>query len=336
MKRRTLLLGLPGAGLLSGCGDDKQKTTADGRKIIKVALLPKVKGIAYFTSCAVGAQEAADELGNVELIYNGPTTASADKQAQMIDKWRLQGVDVIAVAPNDPAILSESLQKAREAGITVLTWDADAQPADRMFFVNQAAASAIGAGMVDAIASAIDDQDPAGEVAIVSSTPTSANQNEWIKHMHERLKKYPNLKLVATKYPGEDQNIAFQDSQDLIKKFENLKGILGISSVAFPGASEAVKQSGKTGEIFVTGLGTPNDMRPYVKGGQVKSYVLWNVKDLGYLTVVAAEAIANGNLKEGASEFEAGRLGAIKIAGNEILLGDPLLFTKENIDQFDF
>lgn len=335
MKRRTLLLGASAAGLLAGCGDDKQETTADGRKIIKVALLPKVKGIAYFTSCSVGAQEAADELGNVELIYNGPTTASADKQAQMIDKWRLQGVDVIAVAPNDPAILSESLQKAREAGITVITWDADAQADDRMFFVNQASASAIGAGMVDAMANAIG-KDPAGEVAIVSSTPTAANQNEWIKHMKERLKEYPNLKLLPTKYPGEDQNVAFQDSQDLIKKFENLKGIFGISSVAFPGASEAVKQEGKTGEILVTGLGTPNDMRPYIKGGQVKSYVLWNVKDLGYLTIVAAEAIANGNLKEGATEFEAGRLGTIKISGDEILLGPPLLFNKENIDDFDF
>ena len=332
-----LLAMVPCLALLTNCGGggDTDGGGAAGKGTIKIALLPKVKGIAYFTSCAEGAKEAADELGNVELIYNGPTTASADKQAQMIDKWRLQGVDVIAVSPNDPAVLSESLKKAQQAGITVITWDADAQPDDRSFFVNQATAASIGGGMVDAMAKDLGGN-VEGEVAIVSATATAANQNEWMKHMEERLKAYPGLKLVATKYPGEDQNLAFQDSQDLIKKFPGLKGIFGISSVSFPGAAEAVKQEGQTGKILVTGLSTPNDMKPYVKGGEVKSVVLWNTVDLGYLTVYAAEAIHSGKLKAGATEFEAGRLGKKEVAGDQILLGDILVFTNENIDQFDF
>lgn len=345
MNKWTPLLGLAiVCGLLFGCASKSESGTSasseggatSGGGAIKIALLPKLKGISYFTSCADGAQEAANELDNVELIYNGPTTASADRQAQMIDKWRLQGVDVIAVAPNDPAVLSNALKKAREAGISVITWDADAHPADRSFFVNQASAAAIGGGMVDVMAKDLGGENAAGEVAIVSATATAANQNEWMKHMHQRLKDYPNLKLVATKYPGEDQNVAFQDSQDLIKKFPNLKGIFGISSVSFPGAAEAVKQSGKTGEILVTGLSTPNDMKPYVKGGEVKTVVLWNTRDLGYLTVYAAEAIRSGKLESDATEFTAGRLGKKKISGDQILLGDVVLFTKENIDQFDF
>ena len=304
--------------------------------VIKVAMLPKLKGIAYFTSCAEGAQEAADEMDNVELIYNGPTTASADKQAQMIDKWRLQGVDVIAVSPNDAAVLSDALQKAQEAGITVIAWDGDLQKADRSFFVNQASAESIGAGMVDAIANDLGGEQAAGDVAIVSSTTTSANQNEWMGHMKTRLAAYPNLNLVATKYPGEDQNVAFQDSQDLIKKFPNLKGLFGITSVSFPGAAEAVKQSGKTGEILVTGLSTPNDMKPYVHGGEVKSVVLWNTRDLGYLTVYTAEAIRTGKLEAGVTQIAAGRLGTKQVVGDQVMLGDILVFTKENIDQFDF
>lgn len=328
-----LLLTIFSAAVLVGCGDSL-RTNADKSETVTIALLPKLKGISYFTSCAEGAQEAADEFDNVELIYNGPTTASADKQAQMIDKWRLQGVDVIAVAPNDPAVLSDSLQKALEAGIHVICWDADAQLDDRLFFVNQATAESIGAGMVDAMAK--DLGDASGEVAIVSATPTAANQNEWMKHMEARLKSYPNLKLVAVKYPGEDQNTAFQDSQDLIKKFDNLKGIFGISSVSFPGAAEAVKQSGKTGEILVTGLATPNDMNSYVKSGEVKTVILWNTRDLGYLTIYVAEAIASGGLQSGATEFKAGRLGTKKIVGDHILLGDPMAFTKENIDDFNF
>lgn len=324
--------------LVSGCGksDSGSGDGAGKVDVIKVAMLPKLKGIAYFTSCAAGAQEAADELGNVELIYNGPTTGSADKQAQMIDKWRLQGVDVIAVSPCDAAVLSDSLQKAQKAGITVVSWDADLQQEDRSFFVNQASAQAIGAGMIDAIANDLGGKQAAGDVAIVSSTTTSANQNEWMIHMKERLKAYPNLNLVATKYPGEDQNVAFQDSQDLIKKFPNLKALFGITSVSFPGAAEAVKQSGKTGEILVTGLSTPNDMKPYVKGGEVKSVVLWSTQDLGYLTVYTAEAIRTGKLNAGDTEITAGRLGTKKIEGDNVMLGDVLVFTKDNIDQYDF
>ena len=338
----SLILMFVVCGLVMGCGSSRESGASDGASAtstndgITIALLPKLKGISYFTSCAEGAKQAADELDNVELIYNGPTTASADKQAQMIDKWRLQGVDVIAVAANDPAVISESLKKAQDAGITVITWDADAQAADRSFFVNQATAAAIGGGMVDVMANDLGGLDAAGDVAIISATATAANQNEWMQHMKTKLQSYPNLKLVATKFPGEDQNAAFQDSQDLIKKFPNLKGIFGISSVSFPGAAEAVKQAGKTGEILVTGLSTPKDMQPYVKGGEVKTVVLWNTLDLGYLTVYAGAAIRSGKLKPGATEFTAGRLGKKQISGDQILLGDVLLFTKDNIDQFDF
>ncbi|MEO2032323.1 MAG: substrate-binding domain-containing protein [Planctomycetaceae bacterium] len=144
------------------------------------------------------------------------------------------------------------------------------------------------------------------------------------------------LKPASSGAPINSTPRTFQDSQDLIKKFPNLKGIFGISSVSFPGAAEAVKQAGKTGEILVTGLSTPKDMQPYVKGGEVKTVVLWNTLDLGYLTVYAAAAIRSGKLKPGATEFTAGRLGKKQISGDQILLGDVLLFTKDNIDQFDF
>jgi hypothetical protein len=58
--------------------------------------------------------------------------------------------------------------------------------------------------------------------------------------------------------------------------------------------------------------------------------------DLGYLTVHAAVAVARGELKPGATVFKAGRLGEKQVDGDKILLGDILVFTKENIDRFDF
>ncbi len=324
----------PGAGPAATASSDLA-STAQARKI-KVCLLPKKKGVPYFTTCAKGAAEAAKELGNVELIYDGPTDGSAEKAASMIERWALQGVDVIAVSPNDPDVVAPAMKKAREKGIHVITWDADAKPDAREFMINQATPQAIGYALVDAMAKDLGGDGATGEVAIVTAALTAANQNEWIKYIKERLEKYPGLKLIATKPSNEDQRLAFQVTKDLIGAYPNLRGVFAISSVAFPAAAEAVKQSGKTGTVLVTGLATPNDMKAHVHEGTVRSVVLWNTIDLGYLTIFAADALAKGELKAGQKSLKAGRLGERKIEGDQILLGDILVFTKENIDRFDF
>lgn len=328
-------------GCSSGGGSDTPEkggaqTQSPQGKAIKVAMLPKKKGVPYFTSCSEGALEAAKELGNVELIYDGPTSGEAAEAVALVDQWTAQGVDVIAVSPNDPAVLGPAMKKARDAGVRVLTWDADADPSAREFMVNQATAQDIGYALVDTMAKDLGGDSASGEVAIVTASLTAANQNEWIKFMRERLAKYPGLKLVATQPSNEDQKLAFSVTQDLMKAYPNLKGIFAISSVAFPGAAEAIKQAGKSGQVLVTGLSTPNDMKTYVKDGVVKSVILWNTKDLGYLTVQAARALVDGSLKPGATALKAGRLGDKRIEGDNILLGGIMIFTKENIDQFDF
>ena len=262
-----------------GCGtaSNVEQTGSDGIKKIKVCLLPKIKGISYFTSCANGAREAAAELGNVELIYDGPTDGDPRKQAEMIENWTVDGVDVICVSPNAPDVVAAAMRDAQAAGIKIITWDADAGTDTRSFFVNQATASAIGEGMVQAI---LDDLGPdvEGDVVIVSSDATSDNQNTWIATMKPVIEK-SKLNLATIKYPGENAGNALADAKDVIKKYPNLKGIFGISSVSFPGAAEAVEQSGKSGEILVTGLATPNDMKGFVKNGTCLLYTSPSPRD---------------------------------------------------------
>lgn len=330
----------------AGCGQNKggsasggggrMTSAGGGGKQVSVYLLPKKKGLAYFTSCSLGAEEAAKELGDVKLVYDGPTDGSPEKAASLIETWTLKGADAICVSPNDPNVLAPAMKAARAKGAHVLTWDADGAADAREFFVDQATSEQIGDALVDAMAKDLGGAEPTGKVAIVTATLTAANQNEWIKFMQARLKKYPKMQLVAIKPCNEDQNQAFQVTQDLMKAYPDLKGVFGISSVAFPGAVEAVKQAGKSGKVLVTGLSTPNDMKPYVLGGTVKSVILWDTRDLGYLTVYAAEAAATGKLKAGATTFKAGRLGETKIDGDKILLGNILIFTKDNIGKFDF
>jgi rhamnose transport system substrate-binding protein len=335
---KLLSIGLLVATWSSGCGgnSDPDGSSASGEtsKKIRVALLPKIKGIAYFTSCAAGAREAAKELGDIELIYDGPTDGDPKKQAEMIEQWTVDGVDVICVSPNAPDVVANSMKDAQAAGVKVLTWDADGMPESRGLFINQATAKAIGEGMVNAM---VKDLGPEveGDVVIISSDATSDNQNSWIAAMKPALS-HSKLNLQTIKYPGENASQALADSQDVIKKYPNLRGLFGISSVSFPGAAEAVEQAGKSGEILVTGLSTPNDMKKFVHNGTVRSVVLWNTIDLGYLTVYAARAMAKDEIKDGQSTLPAGRLGDVRIEKDNVMLGDILVFTKENIDGFDF
>ena len=347
MKIQLSLLSLAAVAALfsAGCSGSETKSEADPKvattggpstgKKITVCLLPKKKGVPYFTSCSEGAEEAAKELGNVELIYDGPTSGDAADAVKLIDQWTAQGVDVIAVSPNDPAVLGPAMKRARDAGIKVITWDADSAVDTREFLVNQATAEEIGNSLVDSMAKDLGGDTAAGDVAIVTATLTAANQNEWIKYIKARLPKYPGLHLVATKPSNEDQKLAFSVTQDLTKAYPNLKGVFAISSVAFPGAAEAIKQGGMTGKVFVTGLSTPNDMRNYVNEGVVKSVILWNTKDLGYLTVYAARAAADGVLKADGT-LKAGRLGEKKVVGDNVMLGGTITFTKDNIAQYNF
>lgn len=317
-------------------GGNSGPVAAVGGKVIKVAMLPKKKGVPYFTSCSKGAEEAAKELG-IELVYDGPTDGSSEKAASMIERWTAQGFDVIAVSPNDPAVLAPAMKAARAKGVHVITWDADGEADTREFMVNQATSKDIGYALVDTMVKDLGGKEKAtGDVAIVTATLTAANQNEWISFMKDRLKDCPSLKLVDVKPSNEDQRVAFQATKDLLGAYANLKGVWGISSVSFPAAAEAIKQSGKAGQVFVTGLSTPNDMKPSVKEGTVASVILWNTVDLGYLTIHAANAVAKGDLKAGATTLKAGRLGEKKVEGDKVLLGDILVFTKDNIDKFDF
>lgn len=331
MKRPLFLLaGVLSAVLLGACSKSGE-SGSDGK--LTVALLPKSKGNQYFVTCEKGARKAADELG-VELLFDGPTNTDPAKQNEIVENWISLGVDVICAACENKDGISTALRKAQDAGIKVVTYDADAQPDSRSFFVNQATAKGIGDTLMDTAAELTGGS---GEFAVISATLTAANQNEWIKYIKARLEeKYPDMKLVDVKPCDDQKDKAQQETTNLLSAYPNLKAVVAICSPGVPGAAEAVKQAGKAGQVKVLGLGLPSENRAYVKEGVTQAVILWKVEDLGYLTVMAGAALAEGKLAPGATEFEAGKLGTLKIEGDNILLGTPFVFTKENIDEFDF
>jgi len=305
-------------------------------KEITVVDVPKLVGIGYFNATSQGMQEAAKELGNVKVTTDGPTEANIDEQITFIDNYITQGVNGILFAANDPVAIAPVLKKALAAGIRVVGYDANSQPDAREWFVNQAEFNGIGKSMIDNMAKEIGED---GSFAIVTSTFTTPNQARWIAEMWAYQQKcYPNMKWLETVEAQEDNILSFNQATTLINKHgSDLKGLFGMTSVATPASAEAVTQVQQCGKVAIVGLATPNAMKPYVASGCVKSVVLWNPVDLGYAAVHVARAAADGKLAPGATEVAAGKLGSLNIVnGSEVLLGDPFVYSKENIDRFDF
>jgi len=314
----------------SGCNSNSSNPSAPEQ--LTIAVMPKSKGNAYFIACRQGAEEAAQEVG-VNLPRDGPTDPDPAKQSELVDTWITRGVDVIAVAVENREGISSVLRKAQKRGIKVVTWDADADPDSRSFFVNQATPEGIGNTLMDHAARLLGGK---GEFAIITASLTASNMIQWKQAIDaRRAAKYPDITLAAFEPCDDKQQKAFDAAKTIMNAHPNVRVIMAICSPAVPGAAEAVKQAERS-DVRVIGLGLPNDNKAYVHAGITDSVVLWNTADLGYLTVQTACALTKGTLKPGDKSISAGRLGKIEIQGDNIILGTPFTFNKDNIDKFNF
>jgi rhamnose transport system substrate-binding protein len=303
---------------------------------MKFFLIPKFIGIPVFTLNGVGAKEAGKKLG-ISVTYNGPTEASAAKQVPFIDTAARQGYDAIIISANDPNAVAPALKRAKARGLEVVSYDADTAKDARTVYVSPPDTQAIGSGQVEWLGSQIGYK---GDIAIVSATPTAANQNAWIAVMKATLKKpkYKGMKLVKIAYGNDNDTKSAQETQALLQAYPNLKGIIAPTSVGLPAAARVLQQAGKCSSVALTGLTTPNSMRAYTKRGCGKKFGLWNEVDFGYLAVYVAKAVIDGKLtgKKGES-ITAGRLGKRTVgAGGVMPMGPPLVFTAQNIDKYRF
>ena len=300
-------------------------------------LVPKNLGNPYFDTANTGAQEAAQELG-VEVTYQGSSVADATEQIQLLNSLIAQNVDGLAISANDADALVPTGQEAIDAGIPVVTWDSAIAPEGRTIHVNQAEAQGIADVQLEMAADLAGGE---GEIAILSATSTAPNQNEWIALMEEQLasnEAYAGLELVDTVYGDDEDEKSYNEAQALMRTYPDLKVIIAPTTVGIAAAARAVQDADRVGEVFVTGLGTPNQMREYVKSGAAPQFALWNPADLGYLSIYTLHALATGEITGAPGDtFEAGKLGSYEVLDDgTVLLGPPTVFNADNIDDFDF
>ncbi len=329
-----------GSDAAAGDGGNATEREADPNATIKegleITFLPKEIDNPYEVLVDKGGIEAVEELkGEGKEI--GPSDASASSQVSYINTLIQQKADAIVIAANDPNAVAPALKDAMSKGIAVVTYDSDAAPDARQIFVNQADSEEIGRSQVKLMSDQIGGE---GKIAILSATPNATNQNTWIEFMKDELTKpeYSKIELVKIAYGDDDDQKSFQEAQGLLQSIPDLKGIISPTTVGISAAARYISSSPYKGKVKLTGLGTPNQMREFVKDGTVTEFALWNPVELGYLAGYAAAALASGQIsgKEG-EKFEAGKLGEYTIGKDgEIILGPPTAFNADNIDDFDF
>jgi rhamnose transport system substrate-binding protein len=336
LSKRALIMAVAAlcvAGIVGGVA-----YAASLEKGLKVFVIPKNLGNSYFTTAdsvkTGGALAALGTLGEVGTETSG-TAATAASQLPAIQASIAKGAKILLVSATDPTALCPTLKKAMASGVTVVTYDSDA-PTCRSMFINQASTANIGESEVVAIAKEVG---PAGgQVAIVSAAASATNQNAWISFMHVELKKYPKLDLVATVYGNDDPTTATQVTQGLLQKYPKLKGIISPTTVGILAAAQVVDAAHDIGKVFVTGLGTPLEMKAYIENGTSPEVILWNPANLGYLAAYAAVNLASKTITNATGQsFTAGKLGKFTVgADHTILLGPTTVFTKANVSQFSF
>jgi rhamnose transport system substrate-binding protein len=324
--------------------NDAAEKTADAtanpdaplKKGLKIAFLPKQINNPYEKIVDEAGIAAAKDF-DATAKEVGPSDAKASSQVSYINTLIQQKQDAILIAANDPNAVCGPLKTAMKQDIKVVAYDSDTAKDCRQIFINQASSEEIGRSQVQHIAEQLDYK---GEIAILSATQNATNQNTWIKFMKEELKdpKYKDMKLVKVAYGDDDDQKSFQETQGLLKAYPDLKGIISPTTVGIAAAARYISSSSYQGKVVLNGLGTPNQMRKFVKDGTVEQFALWDPKDLGYLGAYAAASLASGQITGAEGEkFTAGKLGEYTVGKDgEVILGPPTVFDKKNIDEYDF
>ncbi|MEM9428561.1 MAG: rhamnose ABC transporter substrate-binding protein [Pseudomonadota bacterium] len=308
-------------------------TTAQAQDDLRIALVVKALGIGFFEAAAEGAEEAAAELGNVEIIYTGPTDTTAEGQIEVINALIAQQVDAIAISANDPDALVPALKRAMQRGITVISWDSGVAPEGRELHLNPSSNALIGNMIIKLAADELPD---GGEVAVLSASATATNQNIWIDEMGKVMGDYPGIEVLGTVYGDDLADKSYREAQGLMQTYPELDAIIAPTSVGIVAAARAVEDAGKVGEVNVTGLGLPSEMAGAIASGASKSFAIWNPIDLGYSATMLAYQLATDAAQAApGAEIPMGRMGALTLDDNaEGAMADPFVYDASNIDQF--
>lgn len=341
----TALVTLSASALaLGACTMDGGSTTttpggkAAGDGNYTIAVVPKDATNPWFVRMETGVNKYASDTG-MNVFQKGPAETDATMQAQVIQDLIAQGVDAICVVPVDPGAIEPVLKQAMDAGIVVVTHEGASQQ-NTMYDIEAFNNTEYGAFIMDNLAEAMGEE---GVYTTMVGHVTNASHNEWadgaVAHQKE---KYPKMTLLEAEPRVESQDngeTAYQTAKEVLKKYPEVKGILGTSSFDAPGTARAIDELGLKGKVFTAGTGMPAANAQILKDGSVSTLTLWDPANAGYAMASLATKILNGEkIEDGVNLGVEGYENMHFSSGStKVLEGTGWLkITKDNVDSLGF
>lgn len=348
-----------------GCGSstktagDATKDTAAKKSNITVTFIPKVTGNAFFESANKGAQKYAQKWG-FKVDYQGDASASAAAQVSVINKAVQQGTNAICLSSVDAAGVKDALKAAAAAGVTVTTWDSDVDSSVRKVMVSQGTPKQLGEMLVQMSYDSLKERgkDPSKDAIKYAwhySNASVTDQNSWRVEGEKYIKeKYPNWKNVAPDnyYSNQDAEQAISVGESILSAHSDIDLVICNDSTALPGQCQAAQNKGKKAkDVTITGFASPNSIKQYCKDGILTRWGLWDCGVQGAMGCYMSYYIASGNKVKVGDKINIPDIGTVEVMPNSVLnpsanvsdtssgvvlLPERTVFTKDNMDKFDF
>ena len=313
--------------------DNAEQSDSDSTAPLNVVFIPKLVGIPWFNQMEQGFKDYADEFGTMTIKVSGPPDADPVQQASFVEDAIATKPDVIVVVPNDTAVLEPSLQKAREAGIVVITQEASSvinADADIEFLIMELT----GKQYMEALASNMGGE---GGYAIMVGGLTVENHNARadaaVAYQEE---KYPDMYQVISRVEGsEDIEEAHDKTLELILAHPDLKGIMYIGSNGALGGAAAIRERNLVGQFAITGTSLPSQSKPFLQDGSISANLIGSPRDIAYASAYIVEQLVANDM-DVSSITEVPIYGEVQVDGKIILFHSDSEVTFENADSFGF
>lgn len=300
MASAALALSACGGGTTDGGTTDAATaggaTTATGSDGAVYIFLPKSLNNPYWVDARGGMEAAAEELG-VEAQFLGPANDDAAAQVQIFASILATNPAGIAISPNDPASVRDSIKKATEMGIPVIAWDGPVPDSDVLGYIgtdNVAAGVQAGEKLAELIGGK-------GKVAVVIGSLSAVNLNQRLEGVKEALAAFPDIEIVATEESGESVATAQTSAETILQANPDLAAFVGIGGSDLPGIAGALKSANVCGTVKGVGFDVVPQGIDGMRGGCVDALI--SQRPFG-MTAQALEILVA--FHEGTSELEQG------------------------------
>lgn len=304
----------------------------------EIVVVPKDATNPWFVRMEEGVKAYAAESG-LNVYQKGTPEIDATLQSQLIADLIAAEVDAICVVPVDPAALEPVLKQARDAGIIVIAHEG-ASLVNVDYDIEAFSNDAYGAFIMDNLAAAMGEE---GVYTTMVGHVTNASHNEWADGgvAHQKAK-YPNMTLLEAEPRVESEDngdVAYQTAKELLKKYPELKGIMGTSSFDSPGVARAIEELSLNGKVFTAGTGLPAANAEILKSGAVNALTLWDPALAGKaMAAMAVKMLRGEEITNGCDLGVDGYTNLQFKAGSSTVLEGAgwIVINAENVDSFGF